>query len=239
MSDEAKKPVLQSVKVLDHVRIGHGAFLQLHRAVVTMVHDDGSESRQGTYEYLDREVGRDAVVVVLWRHHGPEVEVLIRRGLRMPLLLRKTALTPQVLDPAPGYTLELVAGLIEPDEEALLEQAPAGATLVLAGRALAEIEEEAGFRLPASRIVPLGSFIYPTTGIFAERLYFFAAQVHADEEPSAHDGDGSIFEENASTTWWPLSTAIAACVSGKIADLKTEIGLRRLVDHLASKAAAR
>lgn len=239
MSEETKKPVLQSVKVLDHARIGHGKFLQLHRAVVTMVHDDGSESRQGTYEYLDREVGRDAVVVVLWRAHGPEVEVLIRRGLRIPLLLRKSALTPLVLDPAPGYTLELVAGLIEPDEEAILEQAPARAPEVLAARALAEIEEEAGFRLPASRIVPLGSFVYPTTGVFAERLYFFAAQVHADEEPTVHAGDGSIFEENASTSWWPLPTAITACVSGTIADLKTEIGLRRLADHLANKAAAR
>jgi len=33
--------------------------------------------------------------------------------------------------------------------------------------------------------------------------------------------------------WHALAEAIAACVRGDIADLKTELGLRRLRDHLA------
>lgn len=230
---------IKTVKILDHHRLGDGKFLQLNRARVQMVREDGSESGEGTYEYLDREVGRDAVVVVLWRHHGGAVEVLIRRGLRIPLLLRKTALVAQELDPSPGYTLELVAGLIEADEEQLLEREPGRAAEVLTARARAEVEEEAGFSLPPSRMVALGSFIYPTTGVFAERLYFFAGEVFADDSAAQHEGDGSIFEEGADVSWWPLQTAIGACVRGQIADLKTEIGLRRLAEHLAHVAARR
>jgi hypothetical protein len=40
-------------------------------------------------------------------------------------------------------------------------------------------------------------------------------------------------EEGARTYWLALDDAIAACVRGDICDLKTELGLRRLRDHLA------
>ena len=228
---------IKKVKILDHARIGDGPFLQLQQARVRLVLDDGSETGEGTYEYLDREVGRDAVVVVLWRHHAGAVEVLIRRGLRMPVLLRKSALVAQELDPAPGYTLELVAGLIEADEERLLEAQPDRAPEILQSRALAEVEEEAGLALPPSRVHALGSFIYPTTGVFAERLYFFTAEVFADDVQAVHAGDGSIFEEGADVSWWPLHTAIMACSRGQIADMKTEIGLRRLDEMLQQRRA--
>jgi hypothetical protein len=36
----------------------------------------------------------------------------------------------------------------------------------------------------------------------------------------------------ARTRWLGLDDAIAACVRGELADLKTELGLRRLRDHL-------
>ena len=39
-------------------------------------------------------------------------------------------------------------------------------------------------------------------------------------------------EEGATTRWLPLDAAIAACVRGDLPDLKTELGLRRLRDHL-------
>lgn len=228
--------MIKKVKILDHRRIGDGKFLQLQQARIQLERADGSVSGEGTYEYLDREVGRDAVVVVLWRHHGPTVEVLIRRGLRIPILLRKLVLAAAELDPEAGYTRELVAGLIEADEEQRLEASPADALTILRERSRAEAEEEAGIRLPLARFRPLGHYIYPTTGVFAERLYFLSAEVHADETPGALAGDGSIFEEGATLTWWPLDTAIAACLNGEIADLKTEIGLRRLKATLAPSA---
>jgi hypothetical protein len=39
-------------------------------------------------------------------------------------------------------------------------------------------------------------------------------------------------EEGATTSWWLLEDAIARCLDGRITDLKTELGLRRLADHL-------
>jgi hypothetical protein len=49
-------------------------------------------------------------------------------------------------------------------------------------------------------------------------------------------GDGSPMEEGARTRWLPLDQAIEAGVRGELADLKTELGLRRLRDHLARAA---
>jgi len=46
-------------------------------------------------------------------------------------------------------------------------------------------------------------------------------------------GDGSPMEEGARTRWLGLDDAIAACARGDLPDLKTELGLRRLRDHLA------
>jgi hypothetical protein len=43
-------------------------------------------------------------------------------------------------------------------------------------------------------------------------------------------------EEGARTRWLPLDDAIAACVRGDLCDLKTELGLRRLRDHIAASA---
>jgi hypothetical protein len=39
-------------------------------------------------------------------------------------------------------------------------------------------------------------------------------------------------EEGASTRWIPIDEAISMCMRGEIADLKTELGLRRLRDLL-------
>jgi ADP-ribose pyrophosphatase len=66
-----------------------------------------------------------------------------------------------------------------------------------------------------------------------EKFYFTAVEV----DPSAQQplgGDGSPMEEGASTRWLLLDEAIAACVRGDIADLKTELGLRRLRERLGA-----
>ena len=41
-------------------------------------------------------------------------------------------------------------------------------------------------------------------------------------------------EEGATTRWLELDDAIARCVRGELCDMKSELGLRRLRDHLAS-----
>ena len=64
-----------------------------------------------------------------------------------------------------------------------------------------------------------------------EKFYFTAVEVDpASQQPLA--GDGSPMEEGARTRWLPLDAAIDACVRGELVDLKTELGLRRLRDHL-------
>jgi type IV secretory pathway ATPase VirB11/archaellum biosynthesis ATPase len=64
-----------------------------------------------------------------------------------------------------------------------------------------------------------------------EKFYFTAVEVDPATQVELV-GDGSPMEEGARTTWLLLDDAIAACVRGELADLKTELGLRRLREHL-------
>jgi hypothetical protein len=66
----------------------------------------------------------------------------------------------------------------------------------------------------------------------SEKEYFAAVEVDPATQVELA-GDGSAMEEGATTRWLDLDDAIAACVRGEISDLKTEVGLRRLRDHLA------
>ena len=64
-----------------------------------------------------------------------------------------------------------------------------------------------------------------------EKLYFCAAPADIDAA-RAGDGDGSVMEEGGFIAVLELGEAIAACRSGEIPDMKTELGLLRLADHL-------
>jgi ADP-ribose pyrophosphatase len=118
---------------------------------------------------------------------------------------------------------ELVAGILEDSDHG-----EAGLRL----RAAAETLEEAGFVVDPDRIELLGAGMYPSPGAMVEKFYFVAIAVDpAAQGPLA--GDGSPMEDGATTRWLDLDDAIAACLRGEITDLKTELGLRRLRDHLA------
>ena len=73
------------------------------------------------------------------------------------------------------------------------------------------------------------SFASPGTG--DEKLRFCCAQTPL-AAASAGAGDGSVMEEGARLVALELSEAIEACRSGAIPDMKTELGLLRLADHL-------
>jgi ADP-ribose pyrophosphatase len=120
---------------------------------------------------------------------------------------------------------ELVAGIVES-----IDHGEAG----LRARAAAEVAEEAGFVVAPAAIVLLGAGALPSPGVLVEKFYFAAVEVDpATQQPLA--GDGSPMEEGATTRWLALDAAIAACVEGALCDLKTELGLRRLRDHLAAR----
>jgi ADP-ribose pyrophosphatase len=205
--------------------LADGGFLAIRRLRMRNRRIDGSISAPYICDAIARAYGQDAVVVAVYARTAGGVQVLLRDGLRPSIFLGRNPGRAPLPEPAPGMFLtELVAGILEPEDvgEAGLRQ-----------RAVHEVEEEAGFVVGADAIVLLGAGAYPSPGPMVEKFYFTAVEV----DPAAQQaliGDGSPMEEGASTRWLPLDEAIAACVRGELVDVKTELGLRRLRDHLAS-----
>ena len=208
-------------------RVGGGGFLEIRRLHLRNRRDDGTLSAPYICDSIARPYGQDAVVVVVYARTPKGIEVLVRDGLRPAVALGRDPAAAPLLEPAPGIFLtELVAGIIEPGD-----RGPAG----LRERAADEVLEEAGFAVSPEAIVLLGAGGYPSPGSMIEKFYFAAVEVDpATQQPLA--GDGSPMEEGARTRWLPLDAALAACVRGDLPDLKTELGLRRLRDHLAATA---
>jgi ADP-ribose pyrophosphatase len=211
-------PRIKAYRVLDEKVVGEGGFLTIRRVRMRLERDDGSLSKEGLYDFVERPMGLDAVVVALW-HRAPDgVRVLIRRGLRVPLDFGRAERKRE-----PHLFAELVAGIVEvgEDDEAALRR-----------RAADEAHEEAGLTVDPARVVRLGAPLYPTSGMFPELFHFVACEVDDPSQAHPPQGDGSPFEEGAELVWMPLADALAACTRGDISDLKTELGLRRLADHL-------
>jgi ADP-ribose pyrophosphatase len=123
------------------------------------------------------------------------------------------------------FLTELVAGIVEEGDHG-----EAG----LRTRAAAEVLEEGGFVVDPETITLLGAGMLPSPGCLVEKYYFAAVEV--DPTTQQHlEGDGSPMEEGATTRWLTLDEALAACIDGRISDLKTELGVRRLRDHLAAR----
>jgi ADP-ribose pyrophosphatase len=206
-------------------RVGTGGFLFIRRCTLRSKHDDGSLSAAYACDFVVRPMGLDAIgVAVYTRARGP-VEVLVRDCMRPPLLLGRGDGPTPLPDPRP-YVLspEVVAGVVEAGDRG--EDG-------LRRRAAAEVHEEAGFEVAPDRVVLLGAGSFLSPGLTAEKMFFAAVEVVDPDDVSTPDGDGSAMEEGAVCRWLPLADAIAACVAGDIEDIKTEIALRRLRDHLA------
>ena len=205
--------------------VGDGGFLTLRRLVLRNRRDDGSLSAPYICDAVNRPYGQDAVVVVVYAHIEGKPHVLLRDGLRPAITLGREPDRAPLPEAAPRLFLtELVAGILEEDDRGVDG---------LARRAAAETHEEAGFVVAPADLVALGAGTLPSPGCLVEKYYFMAVRVDPRTQgPLA--GDGSPMEEGASTRWLALDAALAACVSGELSDLKTELGLRRLRDHLAS-----
>ena len=204
--------------VVSDERLHEGGFLNIRRLRLRVRRDDGSLSGEGLYDFVERPMGRDAVVVVLW-HRAPAgdgaVHVLLRTAPRVPLWFRDPELGAQFV--------EVVAGILEKGED----DWPA-----IQRRAVAEAHEEAGITLAPATVERLGPPGFPTPGMFAERFWFVHAQVADPSAAIPPPTDGSPFEEGATVAWQPLAAALAACDAGRIPDLKTELALRRLAAML-------
>lgn len=209
------------LELLDDRTVGEGGFLQLRRLRLRVVREDGTRTGEGLYDFVERPMGLDAVVLLLWSRTPDGVEVLLRQGLRVPLRFGRG----QDAEHAPALFTELVAGIIESQDTDLRE------------RARAEALEEAGLSVDASAIKQLGPPMFPTPGMCAELFHLFSCEVNDSQRSAAvsPEGDGSPFEEGARTAWVPLDEALARCARGEIQDLKTELMLRRLREQLQLK----
>ncbi len=205
--------------------VGEGGFLAVRRLRMRNLRVDGSRSAPYVCDFLVRPCGLDAVVVAVWhRRADGGIAVLVRDGLRPALWFGRPPGRLAVPDPRRRVALtELVAGIVE--------EADRGRD-GLRARAAAEVHEEAGFVVDPAAIELLGAGTYPSAGSMPEKFHLAAVEV----DPAAQvalPGDGSPMEEGAVTSWLDLDAAIAACVAGELEDAKTELGLRRLRDHLA------
>jgi ADP-ribose pyrophosphatase len=203
--------------------VGEGGFLAIRRLRMRNRRADGSASAPYVCDTIARPYGQDAVVVAVYALSANGVQVLVRDGLRPALLAGRDAARAPLPEPPPGMFLtELVAGIIEPND--------IGGS-GLQRRAAFEVAEEAGFVVSPADVIVLGAGLYPSPGSMIEKFYFTAVEVDPLDQ-QALTGDGSPMEEGARTRWLGLDEAIDACMRGELTDLKTELGLRRLREHL-------
>jgi ADP-ribose pyrophosphatase len=198
-------------------------YLTLRRLLVRNRYGDGSASEPYPCDVLQRP-GSDAVVAVLYEIDADgRVQVLLREAPRVPIYLRKDANFVHP-DPREYLTiLEVVAGMVEPSDPAGLPG--------MQRRAAAEAEEEAGAQVPAERFQMLGGETFASPGTGDEKLYFTGAPTELDHARGG-DGDGSIMEEWGQILRLELGEALRRTRTGEIPDMKTEVALSRLADHL-------
>jgi ADP-ribose pyrophosphatase len=207
---------LKGIQLLSDERTGQGGHLVIRRLRMTLRLADGSVTREGAWDFVERPMGLDAVVLCLWRKAAAGVEVLLRSGLRVPLQFGRPEQRPLLFT-------ELVAGILEPGDD-------------LPTRAAAEALEEAGLQVDAASIRGLGSPMFPTPGMCAELFHFAACEVAADAVATEPRGDGSPFEQGARLEWVSLDEAFARIERGELQDLKTELALRRLRESAATRS---
>lgn len=212
-------------ELLEEQRIGEGGFLSIRRLRLRVVGSDGRDHGVGLWDFVERPVGLDAVVLALY-HRDPvnqKVRVLLRAGLRVPLVFGRPEADPR----HPVRLPELVAGIVEVGEES--DEA-------IRRRAADEALEEAGLTVEVESVRRLGPPMYPTPGMCAERFHFCACEVPASALAAVQPptGDGSPFEEGAELRWVALDEALEAIRRGELPDMKTEIGLRRLAETLVT-----
>lgn len=209
----AERPVVRIEVVADRSARDQQGFLRLRRFVLRNLYSDGVRSAEYRYDLVEREA-MDAVAIVLY---SPDNQICLRTALRPPLAFRSTYALPLV-EPDQPVQWEIPAGLVEPDEHG--EQG-------LRACAAREAQEEVGAHLEPDRFVPLGPAASLSPGVLAEKLYYLAAEL----DPSLlrpPGEDGTPVEERAWIAWVPIGEALAACDDGRIADLKTEVAIRRL-----------
>jgi 8-oxo-dGTP pyrophosphatase MutT (NUDIX family) len=196
-------------------------FLTLYRLTVVNTYSDGTSSPPYGYDGVLRR-SLDAVAVALTADIEGQRSVCLRTALRPTLLLRETLALPQ-RDGAPAFALlELPAGLIEAGDMG---------EVGLLRRAHIETLEETGYRISQDEFETMGSAPFASPGVIPERIFFVHARVADISDRTPPAGDGSPAEAGCDIVWIPLDEAVKMCELGVIADMKTELGLRRIASR--------
>jgi ADP-ribose pyrophosphatase len=217
---ELDKPEV-AIDIVDDRSTSDGGFLRVRRLVLRNRYAGSESSRDYPYDCVER-AAIDAVAIVLYAR-SPD-RVCVRSSIRPPLSLRPTYALPIAAASADPTLFEIPAGLVEPDEHG--EDG-------LRACAARETMEEVGLSLAADAFFRLGPGVFLSPGLSAEKIYFLAAE--ADPESAGTPSlDGSPVEERAIVRWLMLDDALDACRTGAIEDAKTELAIRRLIEHLAA-----
>ena len=217
---------LESIEIVEDRTEGSRCdegFLRVTRLLVRNLYEDGSKSVTYPCDIVTRP-GSDAVVAVLYEIDAEgHIMVLLRESPRVPVYLRKDKHFEHP-DPREYLVLhEVVAGLVEDGDGAGLPG--------LRHRAAAETLEEAGLTVDSQVFSALGGETFASPGTTDEKLYYVAGHVPL-EAAKGGGGEGSVMEEWSELHRFELGAAIRACRTGEIPDLKTEVALLRLADHL-------
>lgn len=218
MSDLVKPEV--AIDVVDDRTSNEQGFLRVRRLLLRNRYGTQT-SRDYAYDCIER-AATDAVGIVLYAR-SPD-RVCVRSAIRPPLALRPSYALPIATVSADPTLFEIPAGLVEADEHG--EEG-------LRACAARETMEEVGIALAADAFFRLGPGVFLSPGLSAEKLYFVAAEADP-ESATAPLLDGSPVEEAAVVRWLSLHDALDACRSGAIEDAKTEVAIRRLIDHLSA-----
>lgn len=221
-------PAISVRLVRDQGRAGHG-FLRIRELELDNTYPDGSQSAPYRYFMVERD-RLDAVAVVLYRREQGELELVLRSQLRPPLSFRGDYEVPLPSEGTGAVQWEIPAGLIEPGERG---------TAGLFARASAEALEEVGLVLSPSRFSLLGGPTSLSPGLIAEKLHFVCAEVHDGDERRVPEGDGHAVEAHSRSVFVPIRVALRALEDGLVHDIKTEVGIRRLLALSAPSTKAR
>ncbi len=217
-----ERPRVVAVELAGEPAPGEGRFLTLVRMKYRNRYADGSLSRAYLYEYIHRK-GFDAVAIGLYYENFGQPWMAYRPGIRVPVYFRRDL--PLAVPDARAYDLipEAVAGSLEPQDRGVEG---------FLGRVVAEVWEEAGFRVTSNQVEALGAGFFPSHGQSSEKIHLCAIRVDpASSEPP--EGDGSVNESDAPPIMFrPLRELLLDCSRGIIEDPKVEILARRLSARL-------
>lgn len=192
MANDPPKVTMHDVK-----RVRDDGFLKIDAAEFSFA-DEGASARRRKVEVLER--GDSSAVLI---HLKADDTFLLARQFRAPVRMREAT-------EASGWTLEIVAGVIDPGETP--EQS-----------ARREAMEEVGLNIGACEHI---ATVFPSPGGSSERIYIYYAAI---EGVPPLEAGGGLGDERIVKAIVPRAELEQLCRRGEIIDAKTLIAVQWLM----------